>query len=228
MKFFMKSIFRIFSCFAFLGLGLSASAQEQQSPYSVELLGTFTHFEQQVKTEIGGIKGDLLAADTELSLQLVGMYNVWKFIHAGWYFQYDSGNRELAQFSGFDANGAAEVYNLQGGAFNEFWTGPIVRAYYKQAFVDVAYGLFGTREDDARLGIANESGSNEGSFTTDPAVAWMLGFGATVDICEHLALMFKAQYRVRYYDARDGEALENESVHGTQNFSPMLGISYRF
>ena len=221
----MKSLLVFFS-FLFLSI-TSATAQETTSLYAVELTGTFSSFEQQIKTEIGGIKGELLTSDAELSLQLLGTYKVWKFISVGWYLQYDSGNREIAQFSGFDAQGAAEVINLQGGAYSELWTGPLIRAHYKQAFFELAYGLVGNRNDDARNDLFNESGSNEGTLTVDPSVAWLLGFGVDVALHNKLSLLLKAQYRVRYYDSRDGEKLQNESVHGTQNFSPMIGLRYQ-
>lgn len=225
----MKSLFKLFSCFLFIGMSFTTRGQEvKRHFYSAELTGTFSGFEQQIKTEIGGIKGELLTSDSELSLQAVGTYNVWRFISAGWYLQYDSGNRESAQFSGFDENGAAEVINLQGGAYREVWSGPLIRAHYKQAFFEVAYGLLGTRKDDARIDLYNEEGSNEGDLTVDPSVAWMFGLGVQVSLFDDFLLMFKAQYRVRYYDSRDGEKLENEIVHGTQNFSPMIGLSYKF
>lgn len=224
----MKSVFTTFIGFFLIGTSFIAEAQEDKSYlYSAEITGTFSGFEQQIKTEIGGIKGELLTSDSELSLQAIGTYHVWKFISVGWYFQYDSGNRESAQFSGFDAQGAAEVINLQGGAYTEIWTGPLVRASYKQAFFEFGYGLLGTRTDDARIDLFNEAGSNEGSLTVDPSVAWLLGIGAQVHLCDDLSLLLKAQYRVRYYDSRDGEKLQNEMVHGTQNFSPMIGLSYR-
>ena len=159
---------------------------------------------------------------------MVGTYKVWEFIHLGWYFQYDNGNRENAQFSGFDSAGAAQVVNLQGGAYNEFWTGPLIRAQYKQAFLEVGYGLVGIRNDDAREDLVNTNGSNEGSLSTDPSVAWLIGLGAQVNICENLSLLVKAQYRVRYYNQRDGEELQNKAVHGTQNFTPLVGLSYKF
>lgn len=224
----MKSIlaFSLFLCCLFSSL--SAVAQDNSNPYSVELTASFSGFEQQIKTEIGGIKGELLTSDSELNLQALGTYNVWKFISVGWYIQYDSGNRESAQFSGFNAAGAAEVINLQGGAYTEIWTGPLIRAHYKKAFFEFGYGLIGSRQDDARVDLFNESGSNEGNLTVDPAVAWLLGIGADVVLKDQLSLLIKAQYRVRYYDARDGEKLENEMVHGTQNFSPMVGLKYQF
>ncbi len=223
----MKIIFKIFSWCILLGFSSISSAPDQPQRFSAELTGSFSHFEQQIKTKIGGVKGDLLTANTELNLQLMGIYKIWKFIHAGWYFQYDVGNRENAQFDGFDALGAAQVVNLQGGAFREFWTGPVIRAQYKLAFLELGYGLLGTRSDDARNDILNSLGNSEGNFSTDPAVAWFLGIGAEVKLWKSLSLLIKAQYRVRYYDSKDGSVLDQDAVHGTQNFAPLLGLSYK-
>ena len=211
-----------------LSFVVHAQEEEQQKAFTIELVSTFSHFEQQIKTEIGGVKGELLAADTELGVQLVGTYNVWKFIHAGWYFQYDMGNRENGQFSGFDSSGAAQVLNLQGGSFSEFWTGPILRAQYKLAFLEFGYGLVGTRNDDSRADILNTSSSDQGSFSTDPSIAWMMGIGAQVNLWKSVSLLIKAQYRVRYYNSRDGLELQDQAVHGTQNFASLVGFSYKF
>lgn len=209
-------------------LGLSSLAQEKAKRFNFELGGTFNHFEQQIKTKIGGAKGELLAADTEFGIQMVGTYKIWKFIHAGWYAQYDIGNRESAQFNGFDSTGATLVVNVLGGGFNEFWTGPLVRAQYKKAFLEFGYGLVGIRNDKARTDLLNTNGSNVGSLSIDPSVAWLFGIGAQVNMFDNLSLLVKAQYRVRYYNKRDGLALQNETVHGTQNFSPLIGLNYKF
>lgn len=209
-----------------LGIGLSSNAQEQVPKFSAELTGSFTHFEQQIKLSIGGVKGDLLAANTEFNLQAVGTYKLWEAISAGWYFQYDIGNREQAQLAGFLPSQAPAVTNVQGGTFQEFWSGPIIRAQHKQAFLEIGYGLIGTRTDESRADILNTSGSNQGSFSLDPSVAWIIGIGANVNLSNKLNFIVKANYRARYYNARDGDELDSQAVHGTQNFSPLIGLGY--
>jgi opacity protein-like surface antigen len=224
----MSSTIKLLSLCIFLTLGQNALAQDTSRALTLEIAGTFTHFEQQIKTEIGGVKGELLAADTEFGIQFVAAYTVWKYFHAGWYFQYENGNRANAQFSGFDSTGAAQVVNLIGGSYYEFWTGPLLRVQYKQVFLEAGYGLVGMRNDDAREDLVNTNGSNEGNLSTDPSVAWFVGLGAQVKIHKNLLLLVKAQYRVRYYNKKDGAFLQNEAVHGTQNFSPIIGLSYKF
>lgn len=209
-----------------MSLGFSINAQVEEPAFNAELTGSFTHFEQQIKTKIGGVKGDLLAANTEFNIQAMGTYKVWKFLSAGWYFQYDAGNRENGQLSGFDASGSAQVMNIQGGTFQEFWTGPTIRAHHKQAFLEIGYGLVGSRTDESRSDISNASGSNQGSFSIDPSVAWFIGIGAKVKLSKQFDFIVKANYRVRYYNSRDGTELLNQSVHGTQNFSPLIGLAY--
>ena len=223
----MKSKLKIFSCCFFLGMSLMSFAQDQEQPFSIELTGTMTHFEQQVKTEIGGVKGDLLAADTELGLQLLGTYKFWEYLHAGWYIQYNIGNREDGRFNGFDANGSPLIVSVQGGSFSEFWIGPIIRGQYKKAFLELGYGFVGSREDEARDDISNGTLSNQGNFSTDPSVAWIIGIGTQVDLSNNFSLLIKAQYRARYYNSRNGIALNNQTVLGTQDFSPLIGVSYK-
>jgi len=223
----MIRICKFFMWYLFIGNSLAIIAQDQESAFSIELTGSLSHFEQQIKTKIGGEKGDLLAANTELNIQAVGTYKVWKFITAGCYFQYDIGNRENSQISGFDASGAAQVMNVQGGAFREFWTGPILHAQYRQAFLEFGYGLVGTRKDDSRSDILNAAGSNQGNFSIDPSVAWIIGVGVQVNLSKKFDFLVKAQYRARYYNSRDGVEFENQAVYGTQNFSPLIGVLYR-
>lgn len=202
-------------------------APSAMSKIRIDFSGTFTHFEQQLKTEIGGTKGELLIADTELALQLAATYQVNNYLSIGWYVQQDVGNRENAQFSMFDTKGATQVANLQGGRFNEFWTGPLVRGHYKQMFVELGYGLVGIRSDKARAAILKEDGTTDGDFSTSPTIAWMSSLGVNSPLTEKLDLLLKLQYRVRYYDSKGGQNLANKAVHGTQNFTPMLGLVYR-
>lgn len=199
---------------------------QDNSKYIVDFTGTFTHFEQQIKTEIGGTKGELLIADTEFTAQFIGLYRLSPIFSAGWYVQEDIGNRENAQFDSFDEKGATKVVNLQGGRFTEFWTGPIVRAQYSFAFAEVGYGLVGFRNDKARTAILNKDGEANGDFTTSPTVAWLGSVGFQGSLTEYLNLQVKLQYRVRYYNKKGGVELAQEAVHGTQNLTPMVGFSY--
>ena len=50
--------------------------------------------------------------------------------------------------------------------------------------------------------------------------------GGQVNVWSDLDVVFRIEYRVRYYDRRD-EELVDELVHGTQNVSPFIGVAWR-
>jgi len=113
-----------------------------------------------------------------------------------------------------------------GGAYQEVWLGPLLRVNWQTLFIEGGYGALGLRWDDARDDLPNTSGDTEGPLRTSPTVAWMLAAGGGVPLTEHLQLVLRVEYRVRYYDRRGGEELADAIVHGTQNLSPLFGVSW--
>ena len=196
--------------------------------YDLRLDGglVFSHFEQQVKTEVGGEQGEKLVEDTEFGLQIVASWNVWRFLDLGIYTQFDIGNRSAARFDGFDDAGRTVVSGEVGGAYSEFWLGPLVRAGWKGLFVEFAYGAIGLRSDDARDDLATADGDTESALQTSPTIAWVGAIGGMFEVIDDLQVVLKLEYRVRYYTSRGGDALANEIVHGTQNFTPFLGVAW--
>ena len=81
------------------------------------------------------------------------------------------------------------------------------------------------RWDDARTDLVTADGDNEGALYVTPTVAYMAALGGGVPITDSLQAVFRLEYRVRYYDRRE-EKLANEAVHGTQNFTPFVGICW--
>ncbi len=186
----------------------------------------FSHFEQQVKTEVGGEKGEKIVEDTEFGLQLISTWNVWKFLDLGLYAQLDMGNRTAATFDGFDDQGRTQITGQVGGSYTEFWFGPLIRAGWKSLFLELAYGAVGVRADDARSDLATEDGDTESALHTSPTIAWMAGLGGMFEVYNNLSIVLKIEYRVRYYDSRGGAPFANEVVHGTQNLTPFLGVAW--
>ncbi len=205
---------------------LSSTAHAFEYDLRLDAGLVFSHFEQQVKTEIGGEKGEKLVQDTELGVQLVATWNVWSFLDIGLWGQFDTGTRTAARFDGFDDQMRTQVTDQVGGSYTEFWFGPLIRAGWKALFLEFGYGLIGSRTDDARDDLATESGDNESALQTSPTVAWVASLGGKFEVMKDVNVVLKLSYRVRYYDARGGEALADEIVHGTQNFTPFLGVAW--
>lgn len=208
-------------------LALPAHAEEETETLRLDLALTYDRFEQQIKSEIGGARGERLVEESFFGLQVAGTWRVWGPIAAGWYAQLDSGTRNAGRFVGLDANNKTITEGEVGGDFSEFWTGPLIRASWRGLFVELGYGVFGTRDDDARGDLVDEDGGTSDALRTSPTVAWMIGLGGNIEIFDQIDVVLRAQYRVRYYDARGGTPLVDELVHGTQNFTPFFGIAWR-
>lgn len=189
---------------------------------------TFSRFEQQVKTEIGGAKGERLVEETQLGLAQMLGFRFWGPLTVGGYLQLDVGRREAGRFVAFDAQNTAVTTNRVGGAFAELWMGPFVRAEWRALFAELGYGLYGVRRDDARDDLPTSGGDVNGSLRTSPTVAWVLGAGGRIALFERLDLVLRLQYRVRYYDRRTTGPLTGRAVHGTQNLTPFIGVSWAF
>jgi hypothetical protein len=198
------------------------------TPFRLDSGLTFSRFEQQVKQEVGGAKGEKIVEETQAGIALYGTYSLHPMFSLGLYSQFDTGHRSAGQFTTFDANGGAQITNSSGGNYSEFWLGPLLRFSYKALFAEVGYGALGLRWDAARHDLKTTSGKDSGTFTRHPTIAWMFALGGSVPIVGNLDLVLRMEYRVRYYNRRGGEALANNMVHGTQNFTPFAGVAYRF
>lgn len=190
---------------------------------------TISAFQQQVKTEVGGETGDPLANDFQLGLLLSGTYRFTDYLSAGLYVRLDRGERRRALFAGFDENDAALVQNQVGGTYTELWFGPLLQFSWKLLRLDLGYGLIGSRSDKGRNDLPAADGDTSGAFSTSPTVAWLFALGADVPLSDRLDVVFKVEYRLRYYTERGGEPiLPQEVEHGTQSIAPVIGLAYRF
>lgn len=75
-------------------------------------------------------------------------------------------------------------------------------------------------------GIANEDYGLK-QFTAS-SIAWLVQLGGQFELSEDLYLNIMLEYRVRYYDKIEGSNINGKYVIGTQNITPMAGISYNF
>lgn len=189
---------------------------------------TISHFQQQVKTEIGTERGERLTNEFQLGLYSSGAYCFNEYIAAGIYLRYDRGQRQLANFDGFDQSGKTLVKDGIGGTYTEFWSGPILHFFYKQLRASFGYGLFGLRDDTAREDIPSITGDIESAFKLDPSFAWLISLGGRFSVIESLDINISLEYRARYYNTRGGNDLRDNINHGTQSISPLFGVIYSF
>ncbi len=223
-----RSLFFIFfiSCLSTLKAQEDSTNREEISKWYAEVGFTVSRFEQQIKKEVGGAKGDLLSDESNFSTVVTGGYQFTNYFSVGAYFRYDTGKRFNALFDGFNSENETIVTNKIGGDFSEIWIGPMARFHWKQFYFSSGYALFGSRTDAAREDIQSSSSATTGSFSTHPRVALQFHLGGTIPMTKKLAAFFAIEYRIRYYDERGGNSLINDIVFGTQNILPFAGLKF--
>ncbi len=187
---------------------------------------TFHRFEQQVKSEIGGARGERLVEESAVGLSGIATWRFWGPLSFGAFARFDSGTRNAGRFVGLDDENQTIVEGEVGGDFDELWLGPLLRAQWKMLFIELGYGALGLRNDDARGDLATADGDTDNALRTSTTVAWLAAIGGQVNVWSNLDVVFRAEYRVRYYDRRDAPLMD-ELVHGTQSFSPIVGVAWR-
>lgn len=212
--------------FSILNAQDDSKKHTEVSKWYTELGFTVSRFEQQVKKEVGGAKGDLISDETNFSTIITGGYQLSKHISLGAYIRYDTGRRFNALFDGFNSENETIVTNEVGGDFSEVWIGPMIRFHWKELYFSLGYALFGSRVDDARSDIKSSSGEITGSFSTHPKVALQFHLGGTIPISKKLDVFFALEYRIRYYDERGGNELVDSVILGTQNILPFAGLKW--
>ena len=214
-------------------MSLTTMAQETQKSveyknnWRLEAGISLSMFQQQVKSEVGGETGDPLINENQFGFMLTGTYQVHKHIGLGLFLRTDIGVREAAKFREIDAEGKAIVGSQLGGDYSEFWLGPVAKFSWRQVFLELGYAVIGRRTDDGRPDILNASGNNSGTLTVNPSVAWMINLGGEFELTDKLLLQMRLEYRIRYYNERDGENLRNNIEHGTQSLVPIFGVAFK-
>ena len=187
---------------------------------------SLSRFEQQVKSEVGGVAGERLVMESQLGFAAMASYRVWGPLSLGLFVQYDLGERAAGKFEGFDSDGKTVIGNESGGSFQEFWAGPLLRVQWRTLFFEWAYGAFGIRTDNARDDLPDVDGSTSSALRTSPTIAWLMALGGGVPVTDSLQVVLRLEYRIRYYDRRGSGALKDDIVHGTQNFTPFVGVAW--
>lgn len=206
----------------------SMLSQESTASWRVESGITFSHFQQQIKQAVGDVRGQRLVNEFEVGALLSGSYRIHQYVHLGIFTRADRGERFLARFNGFDAQGKTQTKDGIGGTYTEFWIGPIVQLQWKQLTLDLGYAPYGVRNDHARDDIPNVDGNADGSFSLHPTIAWMVSLGGNFPLYEKFDALIKIEYRPRYYSERNGKTLINDIEHGTQSIVPVIGVAYQF
>lgn len=197
--------------------------------WRIDAAFAYSHFQQQVKAEVGDPRGERLSYDLQFGLLAMGTYQFWDYAHAGVFLQFDRGNRLDARFNGFDpTTGRTVTREKHEGNFDEFWFGPFVRGQWRYFFGEAGWGVKGLRNDGLRTDLPSETGDTSGTFDLLPSVAFFGGFGVAVPFDEQLSLVFRFEYRLRYYKGREGKAFQGNFEHGTQNITPFIGVSWKW
>lgn len=212
--------------FADEGWSIPAEVWSAEETWRLDVGLTFSRFEQQVKSEIGGVAGERLVEETQFGLAVLGSYRIWGPFSLGLYGQYDVGFRSSGRFVGFDESGAAVTESGTGGMFHELWLGPLLRIQYWTLFVEAAWAPVGLRWDDGRDDLPNKEGETDGPLQTSLGIAWYVGVGGGIPINDWLQVVLRLEYRVRYYTSRGGDALADGVAHGTQNLTPFIGTAF--
>jgi hypothetical protein len=202
-------------------------SQDSTTFWRVEGGVTISHFQQQVKRAVGDVRGQRLVNEFHLGLALSGGYRIHEYIHAGMFVRADRGERYLARFNGFDAQGRTQTKDGIGGTYSELWIGLLLQLQWKQLSLDLGYAPYGSRLDNARGDIPNDDGITDGAFSLHPTIAWLISLGGNFSLVDNLDAVIKIEYRPRYYSKRGGVTLLNDIEHGTQSIVPVFGIAYR-
>ncbi len=202
---------------------LLASISLTAKDFTVTTNGGLSMLQQQVKEEVGGQNFPTLYNYAEINMNMEMRYNLNKYVSAGAYIRYDFGNRQYASSpNSTEYSGITYIIDTD---LEEFWFGPIIKGHYKNVFLGLGYGLSAKRVDNF-LGLSNDDGF--GNSLTTNSIAWLIQLGGKFEINENLDFNIIMEYRVRYYDKVNGLNIRGDYVIGTQNITPMAGISYNF
>ena len=79
-----------------------------------------------------------------------------------------------------------------------------LRTFVWTLFFELGYGALGLRWDDARDDLPTADGDIESALQTHPGIAWLVAVGGGIPVLDELQVVFRVEYRVRYYISRDG------------------------
>jgi hypothetical protein len=224
-----------FHCFLIVCFTISLNAQDYSaspgkkidSKWRIETGILITHFQQQVKPEVGDPRGERLVNEFQLGFLISGTYSVTDFFAPGLFLRADRGERAAARFDRFE-DGKTVTTNQIGGVYTEFWFGPLLQFNWNMLSAEIGYALVGLRDDLGRGDIPSSTGDNTGAFSTSPLIAWLFTLGGNFPLMKNLDIIVKLEYRNRYYSKRGGNPLFDNIEHGTQSISPLIGVGFKF
>lgn len=185
----------------------SVRAAEAERNFRVELGTLFGFSTRQIEAD-GGIDRTV-SNDAEWVLDTAALYKGWYGFSPGLFLKYDVVINRTP----------AEEINL----------GLLLRYTFLEHFwLQGGYMFLMRRWDSDRVGLVNTAGNNTGTFEGSHSKAWMFGLGAQYPLSEQLFLTGKLDVRIRYFDARAGQALANGAEYGGLSFSPYVGLAYLF
>ncbi|MEM9191021.1 MAG: hypothetical protein AAGF12_17680 [Myxococcota bacterium] len=204
----------------------------EEGPWRNEFLrfdlgGILNLYTAAVEVGTDGESNQRLVNDVSFGLHAAATWRFWGPFSVGLYAQFETGSREYGRFDEVGPDGVAMVEREGGGSFTEFWFGPLLRAQWEALFLEFGWGPLGIRSDNGRDDLPAD-GRTDGSFRTTPSIAWLIGIGAAVELFSDLELVMRLNYRIRYYEVRGGEDLDQGLAHGTQDFIPFVGLAWAF
>lgn len=129
---------------AVASLASAVAPAEAGERWRVDVAGHVRHFQQQVKSEVGAVRGERLVFETEVGLGLAGSYDVTDWLAAGAFVRADVGTRRAGRFAGIDDEGRTVIDPAVGGPYRELWLGPQLRGQWRMLFAELGYGLCAT------------------------------------------------------------------------------------
>lgn len=211
-----------------LCLAMLTPVFSQETSWRIEAGAAFSHFQQQVKRAVGDPRGQRLVNEFQIGALVSGSYRLHDLISVGIFTRVDRGERFLANFSGFSADGKTQTADGIGRTYTELWIGPLIQMQWNMLTLDLGYAPYGTRNDNARGDIPNNVNSTAGLFSLHPTIAWLISLGGSFEIVPDFDLLIKIEYRPRYYSERGGAPLIDGIEHGTQSIVPVIGIAYQW
>lgn len=221
----MKSFIGVLLLWSFVS-GSASSQEPGDRPWRIDPSIAFGILQEQVKNSDGESGGRLFQSVSGAVL-VSGGYRVVNWLDLGAFFMVEAGDRSAAEFGGLDPAGIPTTLTRAGGSYTMFWVGPLMRVYWRNAFLEIGYVAFGIRDDDAYPTLTSVGGIGAESFRSDPLRSWVFAPGMRTPLTDHIDLTLKVEYRFLYYDRR-GDRLANDLFYGTQAIRPHIGISILF
>lgn len=221
----MKSFFTILLALPIVSL--TAQSQDQADPaWRVDASIAFGLLAEQAKNADGKSGGRLFQSASG-AFMAAGGYRVAGWLDLGAFLMLEAGDRSAADFGGVDGAGVPTTLTRAGGSYTMFWLGPLLRAHWRTAFLEIGYVALGIRDDDAYPTLTSAGGTGDESFRSDPLRSWVFAPGMRTPLAENVDLTLKVEYRFLYYNRR-GDRLANDLFYGTQAIRPHLGITILF